>query len=754
MPVICLLLHPVCSSAQKKISATITDAATGQPLQGATITSLQSGSRTLSDPSGNFHILYSADTIEIRFTGYDTRKIAISDLTSLIALTPSFINLSEIIVSGNREAQKRTEAPLAIDVLSKTQINEAKATRLDMLINKIPGVFMTDLGNEQHSMSIRQPIGYQSVFLYLEDGIPIRTVGDFNHNALIEINQASMQQIEVIKGPSSSLYGSEAVSGAINFITQSPTPYLSGKVQAGINSRGYKRTDVSFSNTYKRLGIFAGAYLAGQQQGEEDHNDFFKNAFTLRSDYTFNDKIKITAVADIIRYQTDQKGGLDSAYFFDKNYTSQQRFTYRKVNALRIRSTVSVKWNEQSHSAFTVFFRNSAIGQNPFYSISNIPDDRYNATGQINRDAFRSVGTVLQHTQKIASLHTKWISGISADYSPATYEAGFIRISKNDKGIYYAYTATDSLLTDYHANLLNTAAYTQIEYHPVKALQVVLAARYDRLDYHFDNHLPPGAYSGAPDATNHFDHFTPKAGLTWNFAGQRGIYINYSVGFAPPNITDLYTGVQVPVLKPSSYRNYEAGGWYTFAGVSGYAEASFYYMQGKNEIVSVRQSDGLYRNENAGATLHRGIEASVRYALSRQLNFRIGGTVAKHNYVHYLLQGNDYSGNKMALAPSYIANAELTYRPAFLKGYRIAAEYEGMGAYYTDPQNTMKYKGFRDFNIRMAYKIKRIEIWLNCTNIMNTNYAVTVEKSAYGTSYRPAQLRTFYTGIAWYIGKI
>ena len=238
--------------AQKKITGTIIDAATNQALQGATISELQHKINTVSDQNGNFS-LPDADSIEINSIGYYTTKKAVNEQKMVIYLTPSFGSLNEIIVSGNREAQKRTSVPVAIDVISKTQINDTKATRLDMLVNKVPGVFMVDLGNEQHSMAIRQPLGYNSLYLYLEDGIPIRTVGDFNHNALIEINQASLQRIEVIKGPASSLYGSEAVGGAINFITQSPSPVLSGKIQAEAGTRGYKRTDFNLSNTYKKV---------------------------------------------------------------------------------------------------------------------------------------------------------------------------------------------------------------------------------------------------------------------------------------------------------------------------------------------------------------------------------------------------------------------------------------------------------------------------------------------------------------------
>ncbi|HET7116881.1 MAG TPA: TonB-dependent receptor plug domain-containing protein, partial [Hanamia sp.] len=263
--------------AQKRITGTIIDAATHQGLQGATILDLQHKITTLSDQNGNFS-LPKTDSIEVTSVGYYTIREAVNGQKTIISLSPTFGSLNEVIVSGSRELQKRTEVPVAIDVISKTQINDSKATRLDMLVNKAPGVFMVDLGNEQHSMAIRQPLGYNNLYLYLEDGIPIRTVGDFNHNALIEINQASLQRIEVIKGPASSLYGSEAVGGALNFITQSPSPVLSGKIQAEAGTRGYKRTDFNLSNTYKKLGIYFGGYYADQTQVIADHNDFHKTA--------------------------------------------------------------------------------------------------------------------------------------------------------------------------------------------------------------------------------------------------------------------------------------------------------------------------------------------------------------------------------------------------------------------------------------------------------------------------------------------
>lgn len=742
---LCMTLNIVL--AQSTIKGKVIDATTNQPLQGVTITGTSSRSNIITGKDGSFS-LSNNDSLLISFVGYNTQHFAVKASDITIPLVPAFANLDEVIVSGNREIQRRTEVPVAINVISKTLINDTKATRLDMLINKVAGVYMVDLGNEQHSMAVRQPIGTQSVYLYLEDGIPIRTVGDFNHNALIEINQASLERIEVIKGPASSLYGSEAVGGAINFLTQSPSPFLAGKVQAEAGSRGYKRTDFNVSNTFKKFGFYIGGYHADQSQPVEQHNDFSKTALTMRADYAFNDKTKLVTVGDYIKYKTDQKGGLDSTHFYNEDYISFYRFTYRKVDAFRLRSTLSKEWNDHNKTSFTVFHRNTSIGQNPFYSIGNIRGNPSKAKGQINEDAFKSYGTVLQHTKKFGG-NSKWITGISADFSPATYNARYIDIDKDAKGIFYNYTSRDSALTSYNVDLLNTAVYTQLEYSPLSKLKLVAAARYDRFDYKFDNHLPPGAFTGAPDASDHFAHFTPKVGVTYDFGKNKGAYINYSVGFAPPNITDLYSGVEVPVLKPSSYNNYEVGGWIGFAGNKGYAEVSLYKLDGTNEIVSVRLPDATFRNQNAGSTSHKGIEVNVKYSLIENMMWRIGATYAEHKYEEYVQQGKDYSGNKMSQAPPYIINSELTYKPPYLKGFRVAVEYQGIGSYYTDPGNTAKYSGFNVFNARVGYSLKAFEVWLNCINVTDKIYATTVEKSAFGTSYRPGQLRTLNVGIAY-----
>ncbi len=737
--------------AQFTVKGRVIDAYTKEALVGASVSLNQSTTGTVSGRDGSFTVSTSQPpaSLLVSYLGYITQEMQVKGEFVLVSLVPSANQLNQVVVSASREAQVRTQTPVAISSISSQVLHDTKATTLDQVLNKVSGVYMVNLGNEQHTMAIRQPIGYKSLFLYLEDGIPIRTSGDFNHNALIEINMAALKTIEVIRGPASSLYGSEAIGGAVNFITQAPASVPTAKVQLETSNQGYRRTDFSASNTLGKVGIYAGGYYAAQRDGIISHSDFDKLAFTLRADYRINDRSKWVTSATLVDYQTDQTGGLDSTRFFRKEYSSQQTFTYRKVNALRLRSTLEHAWDATNHTQATLLFRQNAIGQNPFYAISNVRGNPLKATGEINEDAFASYGFIAQHRKSFPFLNASLIAGLSADYSPATYTARFIDVDRSEAGVYTGFTASDSLLTHYAVDLLNTALYTQAEISPVDQLKLVAALRYDRLDYTFNNYLPPSAFTGAPDEKNGYKQFSPKLGLTYDFGKSNGVYANYSLGFAPPQITELYRGVQVPTLQPSDYRSYEVGGWWSFLQHKAYLDVSVYQMEGTNEIISVRLDDGSYRNQNAGSTRHRGVEYTLHYTPLEALSLRGSGTNARHWFLEYVERGANYSGNEMATAPNFICNAEVTYKPGFLKGLRLNLEWQRVGEYFMDAVNSESYKGYHLFNARVGYTFRGFEAWVNAINLSNELYATTVDKYSYGKSYRQGIPRTFNVGIGY-----
>lgn len=666
--------------------------------------------------------------------------------------------LQEVIVSASRTAQARREAPVAVAVISQQTIQDTKASRLDYLLNKVSGVFMVNLGNEQHEMSIRQPMTTRSLFLYLEDGVPIRTTGIYNHNALLEMNSTAARQIEVIKGPASSLYGAEAIGGAVNIITNSPPPVPLGILSIQGSNNGYKRVDAQAGTTAGKWGILVSGYYANRNNGPVDQTNYHKTAITLRADYRIDDKTSLSNSVTYVDYYSDMGGGsLDSAHFAHKNYSTLYSFNYRTVNALRIRSQLSHEWNKNSSSQLILAYRNNSVKQNPSYYITNNYSNPLLANGQVNNSSFNSYMLIAQHVQKLNWLDSRLIGGVSMDISPSTYAAQYIKVNRNSGGKYINYDGTDSSLSNYSTGINNLASYMNYEVSPLKGLKIVAALRYDFYHYNFRNSLPPSALTGAPSTTNDFNRLTPKLGFTYNYR-QTGIYANYSQGYVPPQVTELFNSVKVPYLQPQTFFNYEVGGWVSLLKNKLYADFSIYLLNGTNEIISVQQHDGSYVNQNAGRTRHKGIEYSVTYRPSKEWMFRLSATNALHTFIYDVEKGGggsqaNYSGHEMAAAPHFIANAEVAYKPAFWKRFRIGFEWQHQGNYYMDNANSRKYPGSDIFNVRAGYAVKRLELWVNALNTLNTYYAVLAGKSNYGYTYNMGDPRELTAGLSYHFGK-
>src|SRR6476620_5215511 len=347
--------------------------------------------------------------------------------------------LDEVVVTANREGVKRSQAPVAISSISSKMIKDAKAISIDQLLNKVSGVNMVNLGNEQHQMSIRQPMTTKSLFLYLDDGIPIRTSGLFNHNALLEINMANVRNIEVIKGPSSSMYGSEAIGGVVNFISYAPSASPELKMAVTGNDRGYRRTDLQSGFTSGKIGVTVSGYYADRDNNYMGYSNYHKSTFTARIDYKISANTTLTSKITWLDYYSDMPGGIDSTMFAKKEFSNPQTFTYRKVQAWRYQSTLAHKWSGDSKTSLSVVYRDNMIEQNPAYRIKDDYRKRGDvwsgrkdlAHGEINTSSFNSYAVIARHRQNFKWLNSVLIGGVSADFSPSAYTADYIKIKRD-----------------------------------------------------------------------------------------------------------------------------------------------------------------------------------------------------------------------------------------------------------------------------------------------------------------------------------
>ncbi len=755
------------AAAQTIVKSKVLDGITKEPIAGATIrcSDAHCPCGCTTNWAGEFKLTCTGCTqLIVSYTDYTPQIITAANLPEVVVLTQKESLLQEVVVSANRgESAKRSEAPIAIATLSTQAIQDAKPITADQVLNKVSGVNMVNLGNEQHQMSIRQPMTTKSLFLYLEDGIPVRTTGLFNHNALLEMNMAAVKTIEVIKGPSSSLYGSEAIGGVVNFITIAPAavPFL--KITAQGNNLGYKRADFQSGITKGKWGFALSGYYADKRNGFMEYSDYHKATVTARIDYRFNARTVLSNSITALNYYSDMPSGVDSAMFATRAFINPQTFTYRKVEALRYRSTLTHNWNDRSKTTASLIYRNNTIGQNPNYRIK---DDyrRVNgvwtgnkevAHGEENKSSFNSYAFTGQHKQRFNRLNAVAIGGVSIDVSPSDYGSSYIRIKKDTfSKKYVGYAATDSSLTNYATRINNYAAFANIAFSPLQKLRIVTSVRYDLFHYNFNNALKLSAFSGSADTVNYFSRLSPKLGATYNFSPRVGIYANYSEGFVPPQVTEMYTGVKVPYLKPATFYNYEVGGWMEMVRNKLSADISLYRLKGTNEVVSVKLDDGSFTNQNAGKTGHQGIELGVQATPSKDLSFRFSGAYSKHRFITYIEKGISYSNNEMNNAPNWLYNTELWYKPHFAKGLRIGAEVQHVGRYYVDPQNSATYAGYNVLNIRTGYTTKGMEVWMHLMNATNNYYSYITTKSAFGYSYQLAEPRSIVIGVSYDFARL
>jgi iron complex outermembrane receptor protein len=752
--------------AQTTFKGKVIDAVTKEAVYGASVHCIDKNCDCgcVTNAAGEFSMnCKDCKTVSISYIGYNSQVISISALEQTITLMPASSILNEVVVSTSRgETVKRSQAPVAINTLNTKTIQDTKAVTVDQLLNKVSGVNMVNLGNEQHQMSIRQPMTTKSLFLYLEDGIPVRTTGLFNHNALLEMNMASVKNIEVIKGPSSSLYGSEAIGGVVNFITIAPTSVPVLKLSAQANNIGYKRTDLQGSFSRHKWGFALSGYYADKRNSFMEFTDFHKATLTARVDYRFSNKTSLSNSATWMNYYSDMPSGVDSMMFATHTFVNPQTFTYRKVSALRYHSTLTHNWNANSKTTVSIIYRDNTIGQNPNYRIKDdykkvngqFVGKKDLAHGEINESSFNSYSFIGQHKQNLSWKKAVVLGGASVDLSPSTYNAAYIRIKKDTVSKkYVSYQSTDSILSQYRTKINNYAAFVNFEFSPTEKLRIVASLRYDYFHYNFDNHLKPSAFSGSPDTVNQFSRVSPKIGFTYNMSNKTGLYANYSQGFVPPQVTEMYTGVKVPDLSPSVFYNYEVGGWMEIVKNKLSIDASAYKLDGTNEIISVRLDDGSTENRNAGRTAHKGIELGLNASPLKDISIRFSGAYSIHKFVDFVEKGSSYNGNEMNNAPHWMNNAEVWYKPSFVKGLRLGAEWQKIGSYFMDPKNTARYEGYNVLNLRAGYQFSGFEVWLNLMNATDNYYSYISTKST-SYSYQLAEPRNFNVGVSYDFGKL
>lgn len=683
-----------------------------------------------------------------------------SSLAIAEAPTQDTKTLATIVVTASREGESISNTPAAISQINSQTLADKNATFIGQLVNQTPGVLMNDLGNEQHMMSIRQPITTAAVYQYLEDGISVRPVGVFNHNALYELNLAGIDRIEILRGPASSLYGSNAIGGTINFLTKAPSLTPTAEIGILSSTEGYRRLDLGASNTFTtefgEHGLRLSGYASDRGDSWQDHAESNKQSLTLRHDWRISDATQIKNIASYNHLKADMTGSLNSKDFSERSGYSYQSFTYREVDSTRLSSQISHAWNDLNQTQATLYYRDNTTEQNPSYSIrtdmrNGVPTGTY--TGQTTYNQFKSYGLNLQHATSFDQL--KWIIGTMAEHTPNKAKTNDIEVFRDPETRIYTGFQPRKLLRDFNVDVDNQAIYTQLNWQTFDNLNLVACARYDWIKYDYQNNLTPSNVTGAPNETRRFHKASPQLGFIWNAHPLLDIYSNWSQGFVPPEVSSLYgANLVTPNLSEATFNNIDLGIRFKLFDERLDGEVTLYRLDGEDEVINYTKPDNTREPRNAGKTRHQGIEIGGTWNISDQYDQRLklSGSWAKHEFKQFQPSASlNYNGNRMPSSPKAFGTVEYQIKP--IPELLLSAEGVYVGSYWINDANTEKYDGHTVLNLRATYRRNAYEIYGHIINAADVHYAESTSFSNNQASFTPAAPRTYLLGLRYHFGK-
>ena len=260
----------------REIKGVVTDKTTNEKLIGANVQVENTFIGDVCDSDGRFQISGLKSKIywlKISFIGFSSQKVEVdlrtkSKIKLDIFLESAPIKMDQVIVTGSRQPEDLSAAVTSVSVLNAREIRSRNNYKLDEALLSVPGVNLVG-----ENINIRGGSGYNrlggSRVLVLLDDVPILTsdLGNMNWNI---IPVTAIDHVEILKGAASSVYGSGALSGAINILTKNPNSHrkLNFRQSVGVydepsvkewkwtnRSLYFHRTDVGYSNRLGPVGF-------------------------------------------------------------------------------------------------------------------------------------------------------------------------------------------------------------------------------------------------------------------------------------------------------------------------------------------------------------------------------------------------------------------------------------------------------------------------------------------------------------------
>lgn len=651
------------------------------------------------------------------------------------------IAIPEIILEASPIKNSLQNAASSVSVISTADINKTDGIILTPVLNKIPGVFMQQGNLNTNRITIRgigsrSQYGTNRVKAYF-NSIPLSS-GE-GETVIEDIDVASIEKIEIIKGPNSTSFGS-GLGGVIHlFSRETPSLESFGKATTTFGSYGLLQQRLSGGYSDSNSNVYS-SYSDLESDGYRANSFYDRKAFNLHGKQKITENGNLSFLGIFTRLKAYIPSSLNEKDFINnpekaaltwgaaQGYESYDKF----LIGLGYDHQFSNKWSLKS-SLFSNF--KEGYETRPF----DILADKTNSLG---------LRWNLNYKDRLFSLPFELSFGTELALEKYQYSLF--------KNLYLSQPGQGSIEGDQFSEIKQDRNYInyflQMEVWLLKNLHLETGIALNTTTYSLEDVFQPNSNT-QNKAYTFGSIWSPRIGLSYKVGKGKNIYTSVSKGFSIPSVAETLTpdGQLNTDLKPETGWNYELGFKGNWFGNRLYSEITFFSTQIENLLVAQRTADDQYVGINAGSSSHPGIEFFVNYKLLETLKFQISpyfsAALNNFKFKDFVDGGNDYSGNQLTGVPDKQLNFGLDINTK--KGFCVNMSYRIIGKIPMNDSNTKYSESYAAIDIKATYnftilKVLRTELNAGVNNALDEKYAASILPNALG--FGSVQPRYYYPG--------
>ena len=652
---------------------------------------------------------------------YYPKNVRVSKSQSIeIKLTHKGFILDDIVINSNFYSKKLKDNNTSTSIIDDIEFRKNEGEFLINSLNQVTGIYSHSAGYNTNRITIRgmgsrSPYSTNKIKSYLNNiplsnGVGETTIEDFGIDIL--------DQIEINKGPNSSIYGS-GLGGNI-ILKTSKNFEKTVKIKSILKSFKTYQNSISVSRKINRLNLLLN-FEKLKSDGYRDNNTYDNNRFFASVNYEINEDY----VIDFIHFYNSADALIPSSLSLENfiSNPSSAAFSWRNVEGGEDynRSLTGLTFNSKKNkysSSTTLFYKTFNNDENRPFNYLIEDSDSY---------GFRHIGKFPLNSFDIS---------YGLEYSDENY----LFSTWDEYG-----SNNQSIISQQTQNRKNFNYFLQLD-KSFKNSFLTIGIGSNKINYDWVDETESTSLS-----YNTKTIISPRISYNHNL-DKISIFGNISHGFSSPNIDETLdeNGIVNPDIKPETGWNYEVGLIGSTNDNSLSYNLGLYFMDIKNLLVAQRTSFDTFTGVNAGRTTHPGLEATVNFPLFRGKNLTItsSNNFSKYWYIFkdFNNRGTDYSQNKLTGVPSHTIYSKIKIN---LKNYLAQISFQNIGKIPMNDSNELFTDSYSliDLKLSRIYSIKNLEINISTgiNNLFDTRYASGIVINARGFGGRDP--RFYYPGL-------